>query len=147
MKPKHQRLIFVVVSIVFLFVSSLLALRAFDEHLIYFYSPTMLAETPPALGQKIRIGGLVGMDSVKRGENDNINFKVNDGKSSISVNYQGMVPSLFREGQGVVAEGMMTDATHFQASMILAKHDENYMPKEVVDALKKTGHWQHNYAR
>jgi len=120
----------------------MLTLRAFRDNLVFFYSPSDLAARPVESGRLIRIGGLVEAGSIVRGEQDRISFTVSDGTAKLMVNYQGILPNLFREGQGVVAEGTLIDPTHFDAKTILAKHDENYMPKEVVDALKKSGHWK-----
>jgi len=142
MKPKHQRLIFITFSIIFLCIAVLLTLRAFRDNLVFFYSPSDVSEQTIAPERLIRIGGLVESGSVARGANDAVDFNVTDGKASLHVHYEGMLPSLFREGQGVVAEGYLKDKTHFAAKTILAKHDENYMPREVVDALKKSGHWK-----
>ena len=148
MKPKHQRLAFISVSMIFLCISALLTLRAFRENLVFFYSPSELAEHTAAdatlSGHTIRIGGLVASGSIVRSNQEDIVFNVSDGKATVSVSYHGLLPNLFREGQGVVAEGKLKDATHFDAKTILAKHDENYMPREVVDALKKSGQWQGN---
>lgn len=146
MKPKHQRLIFVAVSVVFFCAAVLLTMRAFKENLVYFYSPSDIVAKAPKPAQKIRIGGLVKEGSIERGEGQKVRFVVTDGTNEMMVAYQGMLPTLFREGQGVIAEGSWT-GKEFTARTILAKHDENYMPKEVVDALKKSGHWKEQYAR
>ena len=145
MKPKHQRLIFVAVSVVFLCAATLLVMQAFKDNLVYFYSPSDIAAKPPVQGQKIRIGGLVKAGSVSKKDN-RVRFVVSDGRQDIEVGYAGMLPNLFREGQGVIAEGVIENGA-FSATTILAKHDENYMPKEVVDALKKSGHWEEQYGR
>ncbi len=145
MKPKHQRLIFVLVSVVFLCVAVLFIMQAFKQNLVYFYSPSDIVANPPAAAQKIRIGGLVKTGSITK-DNDRVRFTVTDGKEELQVSYQGLLPNLFREGQGVIAEGVMEE-NGLTASTILAKHDEKYMPKEVVDALKKSGHWKEQYAR
>lgn len=145
MKPKHQRLIFVLASILFLCTAVLFTLRAFKENLVYFYSPSDITAHPPAPAQKIRIGGLVKTGSIIK-EHQQVRFTVTDGNNDIQVHYTGLLPNLFREGQGVIAEGIFEENA-FVASTILAKHDENYMPKEVVDALKKSGHWKEQYAR
>ena len=141
MKPKHQRLLFVIFSVVFLVVAVLLTLQAFRENIVFFYSPSDVMEKQVEKGRTIRIGGLVEQGSLVRGDGDQVRFTVTDGKNSLTVSYQGLLPNLFREGQGVVAEGQLDDAKHFMARSILAKHDETYMPKEVVDALKRSGHW------
>jgi cytochrome c-type biogenesis protein CcmE len=141
MKPKHQRLIFVTVSVIFLVIAGLLTLRAFRDNLIFFYSPSEVAQQHIDEHQLIRLGGLVKTGSIKRGDNNRITFDVTDGKAQVTITYQGMLPDLFREGQGVVAEGYLTGQT-LLAKNILAKHDEKYMPREVVDALKKSGQWK-----
>jgi cytochrome c-type biogenesis protein CcmE len=97
-------------------------------------------QIPP--GSRIRLGGLVKEGSVVKSDNLQVNFAVTDGKNTIQVAYQGLLPDLFREGQGVVTEGALDRAGMFKADNVLAKHDENYMPKEVADALKKQGHWK-----
>ncbi len=142
MKPKHQRLIFVGVSAIFLCVSVLFGLRAFRENLIFFYSPSEIDSQSLPLQKRIRVGGLVENGSVKHGADNGVSFSITDGKQAIEVEYHGLLPSLFREGQGVVAQGKLTAAHHLQAETILAKHDENYMPREVVDALKRSGQWK-----
>jgi cytochrome c-type biogenesis protein CcmE len=139
MKPKHQRLIFIGVSVVFVCVATLLALQAFRNNVIFFYSPSELVDQEIEPAQKIRIGGLVETGSLSH-KNELTHFTVTDGKSHIDVTYKGMLPGLFREGQGVVAEGHMR-GNAFIAERVLTKHDEYYMPKDVVDALKKSGRW------
>jgi len=100
-----------------------------------------------APGTRIRLGGLVAPGSLVRGENLAVKFDVTDGKGVINVAYQGLLPDLFREGQGVVTEGVLQPGGSFKADTVLAKHDENYIPKEVADALKKQGHWKDDYAK
>jgi cytochrome c-type biogenesis protein CcmE len=141
MKPKHQRLFFVSVSIVFLCLAVLLVLQAFRENIVFFYMPSELSAITPLPIELIRVGGLVEMGSVTR-DNGMLSFHLTDGSVSLSVEYTGATPGLFREGQGAVVEGYLTDATHLQAKRVLTKHDEYYMPQEVVDALKKSGRWQ-----
>jgi cytochrome c-type biogenesis protein CcmE len=118
-------------------------LSALSSSIVFFNSPTDVVEKHIAPGTRIRIGGLVKDGSVQRGADLRIKFDVTDGKSDIAVRYQGIVPDLFREGQGVVAEGKLEGGA-LVADTVLAKHDERYMPKEVVDALKKSGRWQEN---
>lgn len=143
MKPKHQRLIFVAISVVFLCVASLLVLRAFRDNLVFFYSPSdIAAQTLPA-DKLMRVGGLVETGSIDK-QPDGVTFTITDGKATLRVAYQGILPNLFREGQGVVAEGYLKSPGQFSATRVLAKHDENYMPREVVDALKKSGRWKGN---
>jgi cytochrome c-type biogenesis protein CcmE len=93
-------------------------------------------------GTRFRLGGLVKEGSVQRGENQQVAFEVMDGQSSIRVNYHGILPDLFREGQGVIAEGALEKSGIFRADSVLAKHDENYMPREVADTLRRQGVWQ-----
>src|SRR4029450_14086616 len=109
---------------------------------VVFTSPTEVAWKDIPAGTRIRLGGLVKEGSVQRGDNLQVRFEVTDGKSSIRVAYQGLLPDLFREGQGVVTEGALDGAGLFKADSVLAKHGEKHMPKEVADALKKQGHWK-----
>jgi cytochrome c-type biogenesis protein CcmE len=122
-----------------------LMLNAFRGSIAFFNSPTDIAEKHPGPGTRIRLGGLVKDGSIVRANDLRVRFEVTDGKSEIPVTYQGVLPDLFREGQGVVAEGAVDGAGVFNADTILAKHDETYMPKEVADALKKSGHWKDDY--
>jgi cytochrome c-type biogenesis protein CcmE len=142
MTRKQRRLILIGLSLGVLGVAVGLVLNAMSGSIVFFRSPSDIAQEHPAPGTRIRIGGLVKPGSVKRGDNLHISFEVTDGKNAIPVRYQGIVPDLFREGQGVVAEGTLDANGTFMADMILAKHDERYMPKEVVEALKKAGRWK-----
>ncbi len=120
-----------------------MVLAAFNENLVFFYGPSDLAEKAIAPGRRIRIGGLVEQQSlVRQADSHGVSFRVTDGKSVIGVVYDGVLPDLFREGQGVIAEGRLRGDGVFVATNVLAKHDENYMPPEVADALKKAGRWQ-----
>ena len=119
-----------------------LVLDALKDSIVFFNSPTDVVEKQIKPGVRIRLGGLVKEGSVQRGDSLAVRFEVTDGKSTIPVAYQGLLPDLFREGQGVVAEGALDAAGTFRADSVLAKHDETYMPKEVADALKKQGHWK-----
>jgi cytochrome c-type biogenesis protein CcmE len=119
-----------------------LVLSAMKDSIVFFNSPTDVAQKHLGPGTRIRIGGLVKTGSLKRGDNLKVSFDVTDGSHDIAVRYQGIVPDLFREGQGVVAEGKLEPDGSFVADTVLAKHDERYMPKEVVDSLKKSGRWQ-----
>jgi cytochrome c-type biogenesis protein CcmE len=124
-----------------------LALSAFRENLVFFLAPSDLAAKAPPPGRSFRLGGLVEQGSVRKAIDDGrpaAKFRITDGGASVEVTYVGILPDLFREGQGVVTLGtMQTDGT-FRASEVLAKHDETYMPKEVADALKKSGQWNPN---
>jgi cytochrome c-type biogenesis protein CcmE len=119
-----------------------LALSAMRDTIVFFRSPTEVARTAIAPGTRFRLGGLVDAGSVKRGPDQNIEFAVTDGSASIPVRYRGLLPDLFREGQGVVTEGALSSAGVFTADTVLARHDETYMPREVADALKAQGRWQ-----
>ncbi len=142
MTRKQRRLILIGSSLGVLAFAAVLVLSALSDSIVFFNSPTDIAEKHLAAGTRIRVGGLVKPGSLERGANLQVRFEVTDGKSDIPVRYQGIVPDLFREGQGVVAEGKIENDGIFVADTVLAKHDERYMPKEVVDALKKTGRWQ-----
>ncbi|MEL7349595.1 MAG: cytochrome c maturation protein CcmE [Pseudomonadota bacterium] len=114
---------------------------AFQDTIAFFKSPTQILAERPAPDRLLRIGGLVRDGSVVRGESAEVRFDVTDGGGSVTVAFVGVLPDLFREGQGIVAEGYWRDG-RFEAVEVLAKHDENYIPKEVADALKEQGHWQ-----
>lgn len=146
MKPKHQRLLFVLGSIVVLVIASAMILKVFNENLMYFYTPNMLdakrAEAGFDPSRRFRLGGMVETGSLKTLEGQSIRFKVSDGARAYDVRYTGLLPTLFREGQGVVLVGFLPKHKEYvQAETILAKHDENYMPPEVAEALKASGHW------
>jgi cytochrome c-type biogenesis protein CcmE len=142
MTRKQRRLVLIGSSLGVLGLAAALALSALRSSIVFFNSPSDIIEQHVAPGKRIRLGGLVKEGSVKRGDDLRIDFAVTDGKSDIAVAYKGIVPDLFREGQGVVVEGVLEPGGVFKADSVLAKHDERYMPREVVDALKKSGHWQ-----
>src|SRR5215813_6329755 len=142
MTRKQRRLILIGASLSVLAVAVALVLGALRDSIVFFNSPTDLAEKRIMPGTRMRIGGLVKPGSIERGDNLQVRFAVTDGKADVTVQYQGIVPDLFREGQGVVAEGKLEAGGAFVADTMLAKHDERYMPREVVDALKKSGRWQ-----
>jgi cytochrome c-type biogenesis protein CcmE len=119
-----------------------LALYALSDSIVFFYSPTEVAEKALAPGARLRVGGLVKSGSVVKSGGETVAFVVSDGANDLKVSYQGLLPDLFREGQGVVAEGVLAAPGQLRADTILAKHDERYMPREVVEALKKEGRWQ-----
>src|SRR4029078_7268431 len=108
-------------------------------------SPTDVVEKKVQPGSRIRLGGLVKPGTLQRGDQLAGRFEVTDGNRAIAASYQGILPDLFREGQGVIAEGTLESGGGFKADSVLAKHDEKYMPKEVADALKKQGHWKEDY--
>ena len=139
MTRKRRRLYFVLLGFLALSGGLALVLTAFEDNIVLFFSPTEVA-AKPVCAQRCRIGGLVANGSVVK-EGERVSFDVTDTVETISVKYVGILPDLFREGQGVVAEGKMTEGI-FVANNVLAKHDENYMPPEVADALKKSGRWK-----
>ena len=146
MKPKHQRLILIVVALVSLATGLTLVLRHFNDQLIFFYDPTQLQTVSLAPNQVIRVGGLVKEGSVishmQDNKNQRVEFVLTDGAHYVIVQYRGILPDLFREGQGMVAQGSFDAQGVFNAQQLLAKHDETYMPPEVANALKKSGHWK-----
>jgi len=147
MTRKQRRLVLIGSSLAVLAAAVGLVLSAMSSSIVFFQSPTDVAEHHLAPGTRIRVGGLVKPGSVERGDNLRVRFDVTDGKHDIPVRYQGIVPDLFREGQGVVAEGKLEPGGSLDADTVLAKHDERYMPKEVVEALKKSGRWQEGEAK
>jgi len=142
MTRKQRRFAMIAGGVGVLAVAILLALFGMQDAIVFFNSPTDVAEKHLTPGTRIRLGGLVAAGSVLRGEALSVRFEVTDGNKTIPVTYQGVLPDLFREGQGVVAEGTLDGEGGFRADNVLAKHDETYMPKEVADALKKQGHWK-----
>ena len=143
MRPKRKRMIFVVVGLVLLGAATGMALLALEDNIALFQSPSDLAAEAPPADRAIRLGGLVEEDSVERLDDGvTITFRITDGAHAVPVVYTGLLPNLFREGQGVVAQGRLDATGRFTAEEILAKHDETYMPREVADALKRSGHWQ-----
>ena len=141
MTRKQRRLYFVVLGMLALGAAAALVLSAMSDSIVYFYSPTDLQTRHVSAGRRMRIGGLVEKGSVMKA-GKTVTFRVTDLTATVPVTYTGILPDLFREGQGVVAEGKLDGNGFFHASEILAKHDEKYMPKEVADALKKSGQWQ-----
>ncbi len=139
---KKRRLYIVCLGLLCLGVATSLVLTAFEDSIVFFYSPTDIAEKGLEADRYVRIGGLVEEGSVERHPGNRIKFVVTDFSNRIPVTYSGILPDLFREGQGVVAEGKLDGDQIFVAQEILAKHDENYMPKEVAEALQKSGQWK-----
>ena len=143
MKRKTLRLYLLAASLCLLGVAVGLALYAFQSRIVYFFSPSDVATSRPETGRVVRLGGLVEAGSVQRsGDGSTISFKVTDLKNTVGITYRGVLPDLFREGQGVVVEGAYGSDGIFTASEVLAKHDEKYMPPEVAKALKESGRWQ-----
>ncbi len=149
MTRKQRRLTLVLACGAGLAAATGLTLSAFKQNIVFFMAPTDIAANPPSPDRVIRLGGMVENHSLTKTTIDGTPtaiFRITDGKSDIKVSYAGILPDLFREGQGVVTLGTVTADHQFVAQEVLAKHDENYMPKDVVDALKRTGHWQENAA-
>jgi len=142
MTRKQRRLTLIGAGLGVLALAAGLVLYALNDAIVFFNSPTDVAEKQIAPGARIRLGGLVKPGSLVRGDNLKVRFEVTDGNKSVPVSFTGILPDLFREGQGVVTEGALDAAGAFKADSVLAKHDETYMPKEVADALKKQGHWK-----
>lgn len=142
MTPKRQRMWIIIAGLVSLAIAVAIILSTFSDNLVFFYSPSELKEKNIG-SQTIRIGGLVKEGSIKK-ENDSLSiyFVLTDLKQEVAVQYTGLLPNLFRENQGIVAHGHLNPNGVFTADELLAKHDENYMPKEVADALKKSGQWK-----
>lgn len=142
---KKRRLYLLLSSLVVLSLAVMLVLNALEDNIRLFYDPTEVVEKSIRPGKNFRLGGLVEDGSFSKVENSGLlinTFTVTDGNASIRVRFEGLLPDLFREGQGVVAEGQLDSSGAFIASEVLAKHDENYMPKEITDSLKKRGTWK-----
>ena len=143
MTRRRRRLYFIVSSMVMLGVATALMLNAFQENLVFFHSPSEIAEKNIPAKRRFRLGGLVEENSVVKGDDGvTISFRVTDTAATLPIRFRGLLPDLFREGQGVVADGSLDEDGTFVATEILAKHDETYMPPEVAEALKKAGQWQ-----
>ena len=142
MTRKQRRLVLIGSSLAVLAFAVALVLSSLRESIVFFNSPTDIADNKAAPGKRVRLGGMVKMGSLERGDNLQVRFEVTDGNKQIPVTYQGILPDLFREGQGVIAEGKLDPTGVLKADSVLAKHDETYMPKEVAEALKKQGHWK-----
>ena len=143
---KKRRLAFAIAIVTAGAAAAALILFALKDNVLYFYSPSDLATHKVSQGVSFRIGGLVEQGSVKHGPGTLVRFNVTDGASSVMVEFSDVLPALFREGQGVVAMGALRGDGVFQARQVLDKHDENYMPAEVVDALKRSGRWKDGQA-
>ena len=138
MKPRHKRIVAIVIGVVALGVATALVLTAFQENLVFFFTPSQIAAKEAPQGRTFRIGGMVEKGSVKRqADGVTVQFTVTDTAKGIPVSYRGSLPDLFREGKGVVAQGRLGADGVFRANEVLAKHDENYMPPEAAEAVKK----------
>jgi cytochrome c-type biogenesis protein CcmE len=142
MTRKQKRLVLIASAGAVLAVATGLILFALSDKIVFFYTPSDIVTQSISPGSRVRIGGLVENGSVIRDASMNVIFRVTDTEKVLTVHYKGLLPDLFREGQGVVAEGVYQGNADMLADTVLAKHDENYMPKDVADALKKKGVWQ-----
>jgi cytochrome c-type biogenesis protein CcmE len=140
---KQRRTVFIGTGLALLAVAVGLVLWALEDTLVFFYTPAQAAEKHIGPGERFRLGGLVAEGSVDKSTGEVVRFTVTDTQNELTVVFSGVLPDLFREGQGVVAEGALNEEGVFEADTVLAKHDENYMPREVADALKEQGLWQH----
>src|SRR4051794_17853362 len=147
MTRKQRRLGMILAGLAVLGLAAGLVLSSLRDTIVFFYTPSEVAEKHVPPGERIRLGGLVENGSLKREEGTTVRFTVTDKSKSLPVTYSGQLPDLFREGQGVVAEGKLDGGGTFIADTVLAKHDERYMPKEVADALKAKGVWQEGGAQ
>jgi cytochrome c-type biogenesis protein CcmE len=142
MTRKSRRLVLIAAALSVLGVAIGVGLFALRDNIVFFYTPGEIAAKDVKPGVRLRLGGLVKDGSVEKGDSRFVAFTVIDAQSEIRVRFNGVLPDLFREGQGVVAEGVLEAGQNFRADSVLAKHDETYMPREVADSLKKQGHWQ-----
>ncbi len=143
MTRKQRRSVFIFGGMAVLGLAAFLVLSALQDSIVFFYSPSDIEAKHVEAGQRVRIGGLVAEGSVHKNGTE-VSFDISDGAKTIKVNYTGILPDLFREGQGVVAEGRMEAPEKLAADTVLAKHDEKYMPPEVAESLKKQGVWRGN---
>ena len=141
MTPKRKRLWLVLGSLCTLGVAAALVLTALNDNIVFFYSPTQVAEKQPGPDRRFRLGGLVEPGSIRK-QGMEVRFVVTDLHKTVPVVYRGLLPDLFREGQGVIAEGTLGADGTFAAREVLAKHDEKYMPPEVAKAIKEAGQWR-----
>lgn len=147
MTRKQRRLTLIGCSFAVLAIAAGLVLNALRDSILFFSTPTMAVEKHLQPGQRFRLGGMVREGSLVRGDKLQVKFDVTDGNATLPVTYQGILPDLFREGQGIVSEGALDASGVFKADTVLAKHDETYMPKAVAEELKKTGHWKDDYEK
>lgn len=140
MTPKRQRMWFVAFTVICACSAVLLGMAALRDNIVFFYTPSELTTKQIASGTYIRLGGLVESGTVRKAGNT-VYFRLTDGQASMEINYNGIVPDLFREGQGAIVEGAYESPHRLTAKRMLAKHDENYMPKEVAEKLRASGHW------
>ena len=147
MTRKGRRLALIAVALGVVAAAVGLAFYALNDNIVFFYSPSEILQKNVQSGARLRVGGLVESGSVVKSAGDKLDFSITDGANQVKVSYEGLPPDLFREGQGIVAEGVLEAPGRLRAETILAKHDERYMPREVVEALKKQGRWQEGRAK
>ena len=145
MSLRFQRLILILITLVIFAAALLLILFNAKQNIVFFYTPTELLENNTSLKKKVRIGGYVQKNSFKKKSSDKYEFKITDNVNQIVVFYQGILPDLFREGQGAVVEGFLDNKNNIVASKIYAKHDENYMPASIKQELEKNNQWKKDY--
>ena len=145
MSVRFQRLLIIIISLIFLASSILLILFNSKNNLVFFYTPTELLNSDSKINDTIRIGGFVRKGSVKIKNNNKYNFIITDGENSVNVYYNGLLPDLFREEQGVVIQGQLVKKNYINAVTVFAKHDENYIPANMKDQLKNSKYWKKEY--
>lgn len=145
MTPRFQRFLLILISLIFLSASIFLILMNTKNNLIFFYTPTELLNSDIKINQKIRIGGFIKKKSLSKNENSKVNFVITDNKNILNVSYVGILPDLFREGQGAVIEGVFLENNTIVATKVFAKHDENYMPNSIKKELEKNDYWKKDY--
>jgi cytochrome c-type biogenesis protein CcmE len=136
MKPRHQRFLLISAAVAALAIAGMFVLNAFQSNLVFFFTPTQVSQGEAPQGRAFRVGGMVKEGSLKK-DGENVQFVVTDFAHDVPVSYKGLLPDLFKEGKGVVAQGKLSGDKQFTASEVLAKHDENYMPPEAKHALDK----------
>jgi cytochrome c-type biogenesis protein CcmE len=142
MTRKQRRGVLILAGLGLIAVSAGLTLRAFQSNITFFMSPSDVLSNLPKPGTRFRLGGLVESGTYHKGPGTQLSFRLTDGRESVPVTYNDVPPDLLKEGQGAIAEGFLAPDGVFVADKVLAKHDERYMPRDVADALKKSGHWQ-----
>ena len=146
MTLRFQRLILILITLVMLLSAVLLILFNSKKNIIFFYTPSELRENNHPLQQVVRVGAFVEKESLKKISPDTYEFNITDNLKSLRVTYQGLLPNLFKEGQGVVIEGILIQQNYIQANTVFAKHDENYMPLSIKKELEKNEYWQKKYS-
>ena len=147
MSPRFQRLLIIILSLFLISTATILIIKNSKNNIIFFYTPTELIESKISINKKVRIGGFVKKNSLKTNPNkiNSITFTVTDNKNDIIIEFEGVLPSLFKEGQGTVVEGILNNKNYLIAETVFAKHDENYMPASIEKQLKQADYWKKNY--